>query len=219
MSQYPEVCALFCSASPYLIVLQADEAQHRHYNDGYSPYPPTTTTPSPYTHYDQPYDQGEYRDSYYSQPAHTNPFSSPPPPALPPLGGYPSSQPPHDPYTQSPYAPHTSPPPQDYLETPYHTLSPPPGAGTPSIAPSLSAYGRQSYALSDPPPQDDGDLDEGDIPLLNRNSHAPPVSMPVPGGNSNYGGFEDDGDDGNFIRYGRIPQRVPRRYKTVKRVE
>ncbi|KIY66737.1 glycosyltransferase family 2 protein [Cylindrobasidium torrendii FP15055 ss-10] len=43
--------------------------------------------------------------------------------------------------------------------------------------------------------------------------------MPVPGGNANYGGFEDGDDDANFIRYGRIPQRVPRRYKTVKRVQ
>lgn len=46
---------------------------------------------------------------------------------------------------------------------------------------------------------------------------APP--MPVPGGNANYGGFEDGDDDANFIRYGRIPQRVPRRYKTVKRIQ
>ena len=38
------------------------------------------------------------------------------------------------------------------------------------------------------------------------------------------GTYEDDEDDGQddfstHIRYGRIPQRVPRRYKTVKKFE
>jgi chitin synthase len=36
-------------------------------------------------------------------------------------------------------------------------------------------------------------------------------SMPMPGG------YEDE--ETNNIRYGKIPQRVPRRYKTIKRVE
>jgi chitin synthase len=36
------------------------------------------------------------------------------------------------------------------------------------------------------------------------------------------GGYDPAGDEGegvNNIRYGRIPQRVPRRYKTMKKVE
>ena len=87
--------------------------------------------------------------------------------------------------------------------------------GAPSVAPSIGPYG-QSYELSDNPVPHGSD--EGDTPLLNRQDAAQ-MAMPMPGGNANYGGFEDDGDDANFIRYGRIPQRVPRRYKTVKRVQ
>jgi len=30
---------------------------------------------------------------------------------------------------------------------------------------------------------------------------------------------DEEGNQGTHIRYGRIPQRVPRRYKTLKRVE
>lgn len=63
----------------------------------------------------------------------------------------------------------------------------------------------------------DQDHDTGDIPLLRRDPSQGSwqnVNMPMPG---NYGD-EDDGLDSN-IRYGRIPQRVPRRYKTIKRVE
>lgn len=41
--------------------------------------------------------------------------------------------------------------------------------------------------------------------------------MPMPGGYEP-AMTEDDQTDSN-IRYGRIPQRVPRRYKTIKRVE
>ena len=38
------------------------------------------------------------------------------------------------------------------------------------------------------------------------------------------GSYEDDEDDGQddfsaHIRYGKIPQRVPRRYKTVKKLK
>ncbi|KAK0183781.1 glycosyltransferase family 2 protein [Armillaria mellea] len=198
MSQYPE----------------ADEAQHRHFNDGYHPYS-QTTTPAPYiSPFDQQYDQQPYTDSYYGQQqTHPNPYSSPPP--LPPLGGYPTSPPPQhlDPYG-APIASISPPPSHEYLSTPYQrSLSPPPGAAGGSL-PSL--YTRPSYELRDEPAVD-GD-DQGHIPLLPRHSPAPPpIDMPVPGGNGNYGGLNDD-DDGNFIRYGRIPQRVPRRYKTTRRV-
>lgn len=80
--------------------------------------------------------------------------------------------------------------------------------------------------------------EDGDIPLLRRDSgtsgmgiripdHSPAgglggeyidVDAPIPGAYS--GNWDnDEGVDGNNIRYGRIPQRVPRRYKTVKKVE
>ena len=54
------------------------------------------------------------------------------------------------------------------------------------------------------------------MPLLQRDSPYSHTTMP--------GGYQDgpDGDDAQpetNIRYGRIPQRVPRRYKTLKKVE
>ena len=77
---------------------------------------------------------------------------------------------------------------------------------------------RPSYQLHDDPiPADD---DAGDIPLLRRDSSgsAMQLSMPMPGGFQP--GHDDDDDEAmNNIRYGRIPQRVPRRYKTLKKVE
>lgn len=55
----------------------------------------------------------------------------------------------------------------------------------------------------------------GDIPLLRRDQSRGSY-MPMPGGG--FDGENDEGPEVN-IRYGRIPQRVPRRYKTIKRVE
>ena len=57
----------------------------------------------------------------------------------------------------------------------------------------------------------------GDLPLLRAPSgrSQETLSMNMPG---RYDGALQD-EDGNNIRYGRIPQRVPRRYKTLKRVE
>ena len=52
------------------------------------------------------------------------------------------------------------------------------------------------------------------MPLLRRNSQASIFSVPQ----SFPGGFAEPEQDIN-IRYGRIPQRVPRRYKTIKKVE
>lgn len=75
--------------------------------------------------------------------------------------------------------------------------------------------------------------DLGDMPLLRRDSNGG-GNAPFPGGfdrNSGMpGGYTDDpvlsfdngaddDDESHNIRYGRIPQRVPRRYKTMKRVE
>lgn len=56
-------------------------------------------------------------------------------------------------------------------------------------------------------------MDAGDMPLLRRDN-----SMPRPPG-----AYDDTQDAQSIadtnIRYGRIPQRVPRRYKTIKKVE
>ena len=42
------------------------------------------------------------------------------------------------------------------------------------------------------------------------------MGMPIPGG---YDPVKDEDMEESNIRYGRIPQRVPRRYKTIKKVE
>lgn len=81
--------------------------------------------------------------------------------------------------------------------------------------------------------------DTGDIPLLRRDegtrfgrisSLLAPMPVPMPGAYEDNGsstnlmqsqqGEEDEEEhQATHIRYGRIPQRVPRRYKTLKRVE
>ncbi|EIN12208.1 glycosyltransferase family 2 protein [Punctularia strigosozonata HHB-11173 SS5] len=77
------------------------------------------------------------------------------------------------------------------------------------------------YDLHDDPHEHEhADEDGGDIPLLRR-----PGSVSSAGAGRVPGAFDEDrpivGDDRseNNIRYGRIPQRVPRRYKTIKKVE
>ncbi|KAJ7747757.1 glycosyltransferase family 2 protein [Mycena metata] len=215
MSRYPE----------------ADEAQHHFNNDGYSPYT---------SQYEPTQQQGHYGTDPFATPGtqHTqDPYaahyaSSPPPgvhfAATPPPG--PPMQP-YDPYAaahhygaaspppQGQYAPADpyggpihSPPPQgthDYLATPFQ----PP---QPSSTPLSSAYARNAYSLADDGPVEPGEDDHGDMPLLRRDhsSHSG-FNMPVPGDYIP----EEDGSINNNIRYGRIPQRVPRRYKTIKRVE
>jgi chitin synthase len=58
------------------------------------------------------------------------------------------------------------------------------------------------------------DNDLGDMPLLRHNG--PYTAAPMPGGYQE--AVSDDRSETN-IRYGHIPQRVPRRYKTIKKVE
>ena len=77
---------------------------------------------------------------------------------------------------------------------------------------------RSGYDLHDDP-----DHDTGDMPLLRRDPSSMSTIPRVPGqydddmdGTSAVGG--DDRSENN-VRYGRIPQRVPRRYKTIKKVE
>lgn len=166
--------------------LQADEAQRRNYNDGYSPY---GANPTPY---DPPFTQPQP----YGSPM-PDPFANPAPSQAAGL---------QDPYSIPP----RQSPAVDYMTPHYNpdfSAHPNPASQPPSQA--------VRYDLHDEPGEPD---DLGDIPLLRRDGSRASgysiVSMPhVPGA------YEDDNMSENNIRYGRIPQRVPRRYKTIKKVE
>ncbi|KZT12244.1 glycosyltransferase family 2 protein [Laetiporus sulphureus 93-53] len=208
MSRYPE----------------ADEAQYGHYNDGYSPYPSHNLNPyeiqqapssyelrdtsSPFEHEHQPY-----------QPIHADPFIGSHAPSHPSLYSAPSVQ---DPFANPMHA--VSPPPlhtgspaisqqNDYLHAGYgsmHTVTPPPLRMEPS---SVTLY--DPGPVMDPQEDiDEGLEDAGDYPLLRRKSEL--SSLPIPG---DYEPVAADDRSETNIRYGRIPQRVPRRYKTIKKVE
>ncbi|KAI0930946.1 Chitin synthase 4 [Taiwanofungus camphoratus] len=203
---------------------EPDEAQHGHYNDGYAPYQTYAPnsyelqpTPNPYEHEHQAF-----------HPIHTDPFvgsQSPPHPSL-----YRSPPPLHAPYTSPMHGaspplhigspplhlgspPHVLPQPSDYPEPDYgntHSMTPPPMRAQPS---PMSQFDPNSgYELHDD--QDLDALDSGDLPLLRRDNTM--SSMPIPG---DYELVSSDDRSESNIRYGRIPQRVPRRYKTIKKVE
>ncbi|KAF8516437.1 glycosyltransferase family 2 protein [Hysterangium stoloniferum] len=154
--------------------------------------------------------QGYPPYSSFSPPPVSYPNPTPPPP--PP----PSAYPPHistpNPYDNPPLSnPHADP-----FITPTDPYDPDPN-GPP----------RTDYNPYDPPrpsryePHDNPFEGAGqanhDIPLLHRESSAGAPSLHVPGG------FEqastEESEEPTNIRYGRIPQRVPRRYKTIKKVE
>ncbi|KAF5374183.1 hypothetical protein D9615_008867 [Tricholomella constricta] len=198
MSRYPE----------------ADEGQHRHYNDGYNPYeqqfdnnrPYTTPISDPFqTQTPQPYNNNAYAtpDPYNGSilsPPPQDPYGRPPSTTYPPLDAYGRPSP-----TPHPLSP---PPLPTTLLTPFQTSGPPP-----STTPLSHGYSRSPYDPLDEAAENDN-IDTGDMPLLRREpsqSSYVNVEMPVPGA------YEDD--DANNIRYGRIPQRIPRRYKTIKKVE
>lgn len=177
---------------------EADEAQHRHYNDG--------QFVNPYDHYDpfNPPLQNSYPGPPPAlppqQPAYYVPPPPPPPPPVNPFsGGVPA-------YTVSPspgILPGLSP-------SPAAGLSYPPLPQSPETRPASGASHSVRYRLAPPSvyePQEEQDQDEGDLPLLAR-----------PGPKEDISGDGGDGEESN-VRYGRIPQRVPRRYKTLKRVE
>ncbi|KAJ7772078.1 glycosyltransferase family 2 protein [Mycena maculata] len=209
MSRYPE----------------ADEGQHHGYNDGYNPYTSQYEPQQPQAQYGaDPFStpqsqlQDPYAIHYASSPPPGVHFASTPPPPIQydPYGGAhygAASPPPVNPYPPMDlHAPIHSPPPQgthDYLATPFQ-------APPPSSTPLSAAYARNAYSLADDGPVEPGEDEHGDMPLLRRDgsSHSG-FNMPVPGDYIP----EEDGSINNNIRYGRIPQRVPRRYKTIKRVE
>lgn len=98
-------------------------------------------------------------------------------------------------------------------------------------APAHSSYGASSYALQDPgvvhphTPAAAGEEGADEDPLLDNARYAgynptASASSSFPGsypGGYAAGGVEDE--HGNLVRYGKIPSRQPRRFKTVKRVE
>ena len=212
-----------------MFTVQPDEAQRGRYNDGYSNYNPYEQQQQ---QQQQPYQSG-LQDPYITH-------SPPPPPNLYPppnqnqyqpithdlyasrMSYHPQSPPPvtlHDPYSSAPAPVHSpplplpvhSPPPmqalpqQDYLSTPYN----------PQPLQTPSSHYPSRYDVYDDHENDLGDA--GDLPLLRAPSQHSQVSLDpaFPGG---FAEPVDDDQDTN-IRYGRIPQRVPRRYKTIKKVE
>ena len=83
-----------------------------------------------------------------------------------------------------------------------------------SVPPSTTVVGDSSYDL-----HDDNEDDPGNMPLLRRDgSYGSAYSMPHVPGEYAESIVPDNRSESN-IRYGRIPQRVPRRYKTIKKVE
>ncbi|KAG8843903.1 Chitin synthase, class 1 [Tulasnella sp. 330] len=200
------------------------QAYHQQQTPAYPPPPPPlTTTPNPF---DRP-PSGAY-DPYAG---HTNP--APPRPPLPYVdpvarystpateygggGGGGGDHTRHGAGTTDPYTRYSTP-----TAATDRYMSPPPAVppirpptttdfSRPNLQPSPQEV-RQSYQLEDYGAQPIDDA--GDVPLLNRINSSHSSVMP--------GGFVDPAsnqplEDTN-IRYGRIPQRVPRRYKTMKKV-
>ncbi|EKM49889.1 glycosyltransferase family 2 protein [Phanerochaete carnosa HHB-10118-sp] len=178
--------------------------RHTYQDDGYGQHPSLAANP-----YDQhlssspnPFEQhhlsspNPYEHEHQPfQPIHADPFAVP---GQPPADVY------HSPTQAGPgYA--------DPYQSHLHATSPPPVQS--GILPMASAYTLNPGAPHDfGDQQEEFDVDTGDMPLLRRDG--PPMSTP--------GEYEpvapDDRSESN-IRYGRIPQRVPRRYKTIKKVE
>ena len=171
---------------------EADEAQHRHYNDGHFV--------NPYDQYD-PFIQNSYPGPPPALPQQQPAYYVPPPPPLvnPFSGGVPA-------YSTSPspaVLPGLSP-------SPAAGLSYPPPPRSPETRPASGASHSVPYSPAPPSayePQEEREGDDGDMPLLAR-----------PGPKDDVGRDEENVEESN-VRYGRIPQRVPRRYKTLKRVE
>jgi chitin synthase len=146
--------------------------------------------------------RGRYNDGYNPNPNPSLDFASPydaqPYHAQPPYGSLPDPfSTPQSYQTLVAHDPYGAPQPE-YLNSQY-TLQGHPTQSTPHLG--------QSYEL-----HDDAENEIGDIPLLRRDRSQGSI-RPVPGA------YDDQDEPETNIRYGRIPQRVPRRYKTVKKVE
>lgn len=148
---------------------------------------------------------------------------------------------PHSPYQRGPLAmgqpqetPYASPVShfdQTTWESPYSRMpqesnlsSDPNTLNRPLPSTSHSSYGLTPYALQDPgvhPVAPEQVQPEDASPLLNNASYA---NTSFPGSYSGrtdggYAQIEQSDEQGNMVRYGKIPSRQPRRFKTVKRVE
>jgi chitin synthase len=209
---------------PFISVHQPDEGQQGHYNDGYSPYPPAN-------HYDQPnYASNPFStpQDHQSYPQHAQDYQQQ---SYPPVGHDPFNAP----YRQSPspshpdsysssYTLHSTPQPsqqyqlQPHQQQPLGSFPPDPSFSTSDLTvPPLPSLSNQTSTTAFQPYEDEHGMDDmGDLPLLRapsgRSQESLSMNMRMPG---QYGASLDD----NNIRYGRIPQRVPRRYKTLKRIE
>ena len=132
-----------------------------------------------------------------------------------------------EPYPTSSYPLHAIPPPQQFQLQPQQQQ--PTASFTPdqsfnlsttdlSVPPLHSLSNQTSTTLFQPYGDQDHDLDDmNDLPLLrapSARSQETLLSVNMPGQYANL-----DEESINNIRYGRIPQRVPRRYKTLKRIE
>ncbi|CAE6466429.1 unnamed protein product [Rhizoctonia solani] len=193
-----------------------------HYNQFNNPGPPPTTTPNPYP--PNPYPASQTPNPYpHSSTPNPYPPTTTPGPYQQPQQQYPPYPPSNQPSTQTYSTPNPfdRPPSTPYSITPSHSYQDPfSGQGTPATYPiqeEQTGYGYNQnqgrYSTSGVQLQDDGYVDVGremdeqdhDTPLLNPHVDITP---------------EDQGPDHEEtnIHYGAIPQRQPRRYKTIKKV-
>ena len=208
MSHYPPVCLYLLLTNSLITHSSLQQGQQ----GPYDPYP-AYSAPNPYDYQPSPSPNPYEHEHQGFQPIHPDPFAtsqSPPPPNLyhaPSLHA--TSPPPQQDYLNPSYSNfHSVPPPP-----PLPTVTPPPNLG-PSPSPFESAHGH-GYDLHDDP--NDDNIDTGDIPLLRRDkSTASSTMVGMPG---DYDPVTPDDRSESNIRYGRIPQRVPRLYKTIKRIE
>ncbi|KAH7337302.1 chitin synthase-domain-containing protein [Rhizoctonia solani] len=193
-----------------------------HYNQFNNPGPPPTTTPNPYPPSQYPVSQTPNPYPHSSTP---NPY---PPTTTPgPYQQQPQQYPAYPPSSQTSAPTYSTPNPFDrppstpYSITPSHSYQDPfSGQGTPATYPiqeEQTGYGYDQnqgrHSTSGVQLQDDGYVDVGremddqdhDTPLLNPHVGITP---------------EEHGPDHEEtnIHYGAIPQRQPRRYKTIKKV-
>jgi chitin synthase len=135
----------------------------------------------------------------------------------------------HESYATPSYPLHTisppPPPPPFHLQPqqqqqPYHTFTPDQSFSAADLnLPPPPLSNQTSTTLFQPYEDPDQEVEDmGDLPLLRAPSGRSQESfVNIPGRYDSIPPADDDAN--NNIRYGRIPQRVPRRNKTLKRVE
>ncbi|KDN43748.1 hypothetical protein RSAG8_05938, partial [Rhizoctonia solani AG-8 WAC10335] len=197
-----------------------------HYNQFNHPGPPPTSAPNAYPANPYPVSQ---TPNPYPQSSTPNPYPPTTTPGPYQQQQYPAYPPPqsHTPLPQSYSAPNPfdRPPSTPYSIAPSHSYPDPfSNQGTPATYPiqeeQQTGYGYSQnqgrYSTPGVQLQDDGyvdvgqemdEMDHGDTPLLN-----PHVGLPA-----TEPGQVEDHEESN-IHYGAIPQRQPRRYKTIKKV-